>query len=267
VTDLSTRVSHDFRGGLRAINQRMDGRVETLTKGAEWDEVGRELQAAVADEVTQAFVALEEGRITIRQEVADLLQEEHLELPALTGDGAPAFDVSLMWRGKGIDAEGGAKAAFKTGLTGARGAQGGVMMFGMMGNFLPGAVAAFMATNPVLLGAGAAFGSVQLLDDRKRKVTMRRQSARQQVRQFVDDVQFEVNNEITSLVRDIQRDLRDEFTALLGELQTTYTATAQNAQAAAKQSQEERKTRAEEIATMMGELAAIEQAASAGGGS
>ena len=258
VTDLSSRVSHDFRGAMRGINQELDGRIEILTKGAEWDEVGRGLQTAVADEVTEAFLRLENGRGEIRAAVVDLLDEENLDVRSSKGDGPSTFDVSQMWRGKGIDESLGAKAAFKTGLTGARGAQGGVMMFSMMGNFLPGAVAAFMATNPVLLGAGAVFGSVQLLEDRKRKLTMRRQSARQQVRQFVDDVQFEVTNEISTLVRDIQRDLRDEFTLLLSDLQRTYTSTAQNAQASAKSSQEERKARGEEIAAVIAELGVIE---------
>ena len=41
---------------------------------------------------------------------------------------------------------------------------------------------------------------------------MRRQTARTQVRQFLDDVQFEVDNQISAVVRDIQRELRDEFT-------------------------------------------------------
>ena len=61
-----------------------------------------------------------------------------------------------------------------SGLTGLRGAQGGVMMFGMMGQFLPTAAATLVASNPVLLGAGALFGGMQLVEDRKRKVTMRR---------------------------------------------------------------------------------------------
>jgi hypothetical protein len=260
VTDLSSLVSHDFRGAMRGVNQELDGRIEVLTKGAEWDEVGRGLQTSVADQVTEAFLRLENGRGEIRAAVIELLDEEKLVLGASNGGGPNSFDVSEMWRGKSIDDSAGAKAAFKTGLIGARGAQGGVMMFGMMGNFLPGALAAFMATNPVLLSAGAVFGSIQLIEDRKRKLTMRRQSARQQVRQFVDDVQFEVTNEIAILVRDIQRDLRDEFTHLLADLQRTYTTTAQNAQASAKSSQEERKARGEEIAALIAELDAIESA-------
>ena len=40
----------------------MDERIEELTKGDEWDELARYMQTVVADEVTQAFVALEQGR-------------------------------------------------------------------------------------------------------------------------------------------------------------------------------------------------------------
>jgi len=265
VSDLSTGISHRFRGGIRQISQGMDARIEVLKKGIEWDKVGRELQTAVADQVAEAFADLENGRISIAGEVVDLLQEEHLDLASHGTAISSSIDVTDFWRGKGIDPETGAKVMFKTGLTGVRGAQSGVMMFGMMGRFLPGAAAAFVGANPMLLGAGAVFGGMQLFEDRKRKVSMRRQGARQQVRQFIDDVQFEVNNEITAFVRDIQRELRDEFTTLLSELQATYTSTAQRAQAAAKQTQEERQTRSKEIAAILGELDKLELAAGGGG--
>ncbi len=97
------------------------------------------------------------------------------------------------------------------------------MMFGMMGSFLPGAAAVMIASNPVLLGAGALFGGMQIFEDRKRKVAQRRQSARQQVRQFLDDVQFEVTNELSGLIRQAHREIRDELTTRLAELQRTYT--------------------------------------------
>ena len=141
------------------------------------------------------------------------------------------------------------------------------MMFGMMGQFLPAAAAALVATNPVLIGAGAVFGSVQLLDDRKRKVTMRRQTARQQVRQFIDDVQFEVGNEINGLMREAQRELRDEFTERLKELQRTYTETAQRAQADAKRTQEEVASRRSHVEDSLARLDAIELMLNGGGAS
>jgi hypothetical protein len=263
VADLSASVMHHFRGGMRAMSRGIEERIETLKSGSEWDELGRELQSGVADEVARAFVAVEEGRAAIRAEVAELLQEEHLALPKVRGGRSDAVDIAELWQGKSIEEDSRRSTrVFKTGLTGVRGAQGGVMMFGMMGQFLPTAAATLVASNPVLLGAGAVMGGVQLLEDRKRKITMRRQNARQQVRQFVDDVQFEIGNELTNLVRDVQRDMRDEFTALLGDLQRTYTETAQRAQQAAKQSQEQQQARGAQIDQIVAALTKIEQAAS-----
>jgi hypothetical protein len=63
----------------------------------------------------------------------------------------------------------------------------------------------------------------------------------------MDDVQFEVTNEMTQMLRDLQRDLRDEFGERLGELQRTYTDTAQRAQKIAAQTQEQSKKRVAEI--------------------
>ncbi|HEY8548251.1 MAG TPA: hypothetical protein VIL36_24500, partial [Acidimicrobiales bacterium] len=228
----------------------------------------REMQTQVADEVTRVFVALEEGRAAIHHEVATLLQDEHVVLlPGGPGQPHDGIDVAELWQGKGLDsAEARShKQKLMGGLTGLRGAQGGVVMFGMMGQFLPTAAATLLASNPVLLGAGALFGGLQLTEDRKRKVAMRRQSARQQVRQFLDDVQFEVTNEMTRIVRDMQRDLRDEFGDRLAELQRTTTESAQRAQEAATQTREQARRRTAEIDAAIAVLDQV--AALAGGGS
>jgi hypothetical protein len=265
ISDVTTGVTHTLRSGMREISRDMDDRIESLTKGDQWDAITRELQTRVADEVTRAFVAVEQGDRSIRAEAAELLAEEDLELGGRSSGGR-SFDVAAFWRDKSLDSEGsGVKAGFKTALTGARGAQGGVMMLGMMGNFLPGAAAVLVASNPVLLGAGALFGGMQLLEDRKRKVALRRQNARQQVRQFIDDVQFDVTNELSGLVRQAHRDIRDGFTARLAELQRTYAAAAQSAQADAKQTQQEQASRGTELDHQLALLDRITEVVSAGG--
>ncbi|MEM9563062.1 MAG: hypothetical protein AAGA93_10610, partial [Actinomycetota bacterium] len=111
----------------------------------------------------------------------------------------------------------------------------------------------------------ALFGGIQLMDDKKRKVTARRQSARQQVRQFVEDVQFEVGNAMTTQIRDLQRQLRDEFTERLTELQATYTDTAQRAQQAAQAGQADVQRRAGELDGALQALTRIDQLTRAGG--
>ncbi len=264
--DVSNNVMFDFRGGMRQISRNMDEVIEELNKGDAWDDMVHDLQADVADEVTRAFVALEEGRIAIRDEVVNTLGEENLQVDLGPGSGVDWFDVSDLWQGKALEASSsGKKKAFSQGLTGLKGAQGGIMMFGMMGQFLPAAAGALIATNPVLLGIGALFGTMGLSEDRKRKVQMRRQTARGQVRQFLDDVQFEVNNQLTAVIRDIQRELRDEFTARLGELQRTYTDAAKSAQEDAQRSQAERSQRGGELDQSIAALRKVEATLGASG--
>ncbi|WP_117000723.1 dynamin family protein [Desertimonas flava] len=257
--DLSNSVMFEFRAGMRTISRNMDEVIEGLSKGETWDDMVHDLQADVADEVARAFLALEEGRLAIRDAVVETLGDEDLNIELGPSGDTNWLDVSDLWQGKALDAGGsGKKRAFDKGMVGLRGAQGGVMMFGMMGSFLPAAAGALLATNPVLLGIGALFGGMGLADDRKRKVQMRRQAARQQVRQFLDDVQFEVTNQLTSVTRDIQRELRDEFTERLGELQRTWTNTAKSAQEDAQRSQQERQKKGGELDQRIAALKKVE---------
>ena len=261
VADLSSNVNFRFRGAARTISKQMDERIEKLTKGTEWDELSRHIQSVVAEQVTYVFVDLEQGRHDIRAEVVDLIRDEQLEL-APEASFNSSYDVSELWQGKSLDtgSDKAGKRAFSTTVTTIRGAQGGIYMFGMMGSFLPTAAGVLLASNPVLLGVGALFGSMGLIDDRKRKVQARRQAARTQVRQFLDDVQFEVGNQIANLIKDIQRELRDEFGERLAELQRTYTDTATRAQADVQKSHTERQTRVTEIDSRVTDLGKYEAA-------
>src|SRR5262245_52282381 len=78
--DLSNNVMFEFRAGMRTSSKNMDEMVETLTKGDAWDDMVRDLQADVADEVTKAFVTLEQGRVDIRDEVVETLGDEELRV-------------------------------------------------------------------------------------------------------------------------------------------------------------------------------------------
>ncbi len=218
----------------------------------------------VAEQVTEVFVALERAHDEIRREVVEILAEENLRLPELE-HGAHAFDVTELWDAKPLDPQEGTamSRAFRSGLSTVRGGYSGMSMFGALGRYLPTAGSALLLTNPVTLGAGALFGGLQFLDERKRKITTRRQAARMQVRQFVDDVQFEIGDEITAEIREMQRSLRDEFTERLGELQRTYTDTMQNAQQDAQRDHQESQARLQQLQAQLAELGQIDQALTA----
>lgn len=247
VTDLTARVNHDLRTNLRAATRDFDERIEKLVTGRQWDSYSSELQARVAEVVGAAFVAIESARAGIRAAVVALLAEDEIGPPPVEGQ-VRAIDVASFWTARSItSSEQGAGQAFRTSLSSLRGAYGGMAMFGMLGSFAPAAAAGVVATNPVLLGVGAAFGAIQLLDDRKRRVAARRQVARVQVRQFIDDVQLHAGDAVGDATREVQRSLRDEFTARLGELQRSHADAARSAQAALQASDADAASRGAEL--------------------
>ncbi len=240
VGDLSNDAAFTFRGDLRDLTRNHEESIENLKTSEQWEQQAELLQRDLAAVVTRLFGLIEEGRQRIRAELVEMLAAEEVSLGGAEGLRLRELDVSALWRGKPLDTSKGAGKAVATGLTGLRGAQSGIMLFGMAGQFLPAATATMLVSNPVLLAAGAVFGGYQLIEDRKRKVATRRQLARTQLRQFVDDVQFQVTNDLGSLVRTVQRDFRDEFGALLLELQRSWAESLQQAKAGLSRSTEER---------------------------
>lgn len=232
VADLSNDVTFRFRGALREILRETDEAIETLKTPEDWDATAARLQDRVAAAVTDAIVAIDEGTVAIRGAVTELLAEEALDLPPVATGGA--VDVRTLWRDRPMALGGSAVGrAVGTAMTGLRGAQSGILMFGMLSRFAPAGVAAVMMSNPVTIGLGAAFAGIQLLDAHRRRLSGLRQQAKAQVRQFVDDVQFEAGDAIGGAVREAQRGLRDDFTAAIDTMSRTYADMAAQARQAA----------------------------------
>ncbi|MDQ3294740.1 MAG: hypothetical protein M3527_09880, partial [Actinomycetota bacterium] len=254
ITDLSNDVTYRFRDAMRKVLRNVEDEIEALKTAQEWDDIGRGLQGQVAATVADAFVSIETGAATIRDAVLDLLAEDvgDVSLPGVQ----QAFDVTTLWSGKPIDvkASRGGKVLAEA-LTGLRGAQSGIIMFGMMGQFLPAGIGVIVASNPVTLGLGAVFAGMQLVDAHKRKIAQRRQLARTNARQFADDVQFEVGNTIGEVLRTVQRAIRDEFTDRIAELHRTYAEAARSAAEALSRDDADRATRTSELTVFRDQLA------------
>ena len=235
VSDLSNNSSYQFRKTMRTVSRDMEESIELLKSPADWDQLARRLQTDVADIVTDVFVGIERGAQATREAVVELIGEDSVDV-APWSSRREQVELASMWTDKSIDPashRGGQQLG--SALVGLRGAQSGIIMFGMVGRFLPAGAAALMMSNPVTIGIGAVFAGMQLADAKKRKVALRRQQARSNVRQFLDDVQFAVGNEIGEVIRDVQRAIRDEFTDRISELMRTYAETAQRAQQSAQQ--------------------------------
>lgn len=260
IGDLSNTVMHTMRSDFRSVADQFDERLDSMKTPEDWDVASRDLQTEVASVVSKAFNTTVAGGEGLRDDLIALIDDEKLMIgPGVSAGGT--FDISQYWKSKSLDGEveGSAKKAFKTGLTGVRGAQGGVMMLGMLGGFLPAAVGSLMTANPVLLTAGVAFGGFQLMEERKRKLAQRRQQAKNMMRKFIDNTQFDVSNELSGLVKEFQRDLRDEFSTGLTELQRSYTETVNQIKQNQQASDAERRQRSEQLAPLVQALDAVEK--------
>jgi hypothetical protein len=260
IADLSNQVTFRMRSDFRQVTEEYDERIEQMKTSQDWEVTSRDLQTSVATAVATAFNAVVDGAAELRDNLIAIVNDEHLSIgPGISAGGT--FDVTQYWKERSLDTEqeGTVKRGFKKGLTGVRGAQSGVMMFGMLGGFLPAAVGTIMASNPILLTAGAAFGGFQLMEERKRRLAQRRAQAKNQTRKFIDNAQFDVGNEIAALIKEFQRDLRDEFSSGLTELQRSYAETINQIKQTQQATDAEKRQRLEQLGTVAKALGSVEQ--------
>ena len=246
---LTSNVDYQFRSTMRGILRSTEDRIEQIDPSGEWDEITESLQQDVAKAVEEAFNRIDDDVGELRDTIAAMLRDETVAIWQ-TSAGAMAISLSVedMWTEREIETENIGQKMFK-GLNAMRGSYMGLLMVGMLGNF----VGLAMIT-PLLIGAGVLFGGRQFLEERKRDTTRKRQQARTFVRQFVDDVQFEAGTRIRETTRDFQREMRDYFTDRIGELAQTYTEAVQNTQNSLKQDETSRESRKRDLTTRVEKL-------------
>jgi hypothetical protein len=242
ITDLQASVNHRYRGEMRSIGRQMDERVEELTRGSDWEELTRDAQTQVSESTARAFSTVMQTWAEIHQELAELLGAEDLIVFNDERTERESTDLSDFWLGTESTAK-----EENVGLATGRSIIGVAQSYGsssyMLGNISGiskfGVSLGALAAGPVLAGGFVVMGGLKVFDDRKRKLAARKQKLRGQIRSFMDNVQFEMGDELGNLMREAQRALRDEFVTRIGELQTTYTETIQRLQADAKRGDQE----------------------------
>ena len=143
-------------------------------------------------------------------------------------------------------------------LTAARGAYGGVLMFGMVGQ-----LAGLALLNPLTLVVGIGLGRKAVRDERKRALTQRQAQAKVAVRKYIDGISFEVAKESRDLMRRVQRDLRDEFAARAEQLQASTREALSAAETAAKEELAARQARLADVDAELARLAKLKTRAAA----
>lgn len=225
--DLSTETDYRFRSSLRDLNKKVDKLLETSDPSSDWETIAGEVRTDMAFAVRTLVRSLEEGAAAIAGRVVAVIAEDDAEItiPVLA---SPEIEVSRYWSEK-EQRELSLAVQAGLGYASLRGAQGGIMLANMLAG-LAGVVLSTTAT----LGVGAIFGSKQIWDERKKRITQRRQEARTVVRQFIDDVQFDASKTTRDLVRDLQRLQREHFASELAQRTRTHTDAMEAAQRGAQ---------------------------------
>ena len=64
---------------------------------------------------------------------------------------------------------------------------------------------------PFTLPIGLLMGRKAMREDKERRLSMRRQEAKQALRRYIDEAQFAVGKDQRDTLRRVQRELRDRF--------------------------------------------------------
>ncbi|HUQ44745.1 MAG TPA: dynamin family protein, partial [Candidatus Limnocylindria bacterium] len=249
-SDLGSSVDYQLRGAMRSILRAAEERIDATDPGADWEALTTAVQAQVAEAVGATFDAIATGATALRDELATLVDDTAISASAGLAAGV---DVEQLWSRRPI-ARSTVRASVGMGFGALRGAQSGVVMLGMLGSLFQLAV-----IGPALLGGAALFAGKSLVDERKRQVSTRRQEARTSLRQYVDDVQFEVGTRVRDMLRELQRALRDDVAGRIDELSRTNTEAAAALERALQQDQATRAARDQELGTELQALADLER--------
>jgi hypothetical protein len=242
VADLNSTIDHELRRRLREATRESEQRLEDTDPAEIWDEFEPWLRRRTAEDVGAVVADLQDRAADVVREVLERFADEEGLGEAGVPLDADVLDHPLSTLGA-LDVGGAAKESpgvIATGLTALRGIQGGVLMFGMVGNLIGLTIA-----GPVLIGIGVVMGGRSLLEERRRQLTARRQQARQGVRTYLDDVSFHVGKDVRDALRLLQRGLRDHLTERAATVQRSVAEAleaAKQAVAAERASTEQRRT-------------------------
>jgi replication fork clamp-binding protein CrfC len=256
VQDLSADIDYDLRDRTRRITRDAEAAINESDPGKVWAQFSDWLYQQVAQAVADNFVWTTQRARWLAEQVAEHFAESSEQvLPAIVlDDGSTALQRTIALELPNSDRTGvGTKL-----LIGLRGSYGGLLMVGLVSG-----LAGLALFNPFSIGAGVLLGAKTLKEDRDTRLKRRRVEANMAVRQYVDDVVFQVGKDSKDKLRGVQRTLRDHFTALAEEMSRSINESVQAAQRAAKTDSADRDRRIRELKQQLEEIATLRRRAAA----
>ena len=239
---LRTRVAFDFQREMRSILREAQAEIEATDPAGAWSELSSRIQDRIAATVRGAFRAATTGGADVQATIAALLADEE------RGDAEPApamdFDVDRLW-GDSPVFEGRTRSRLGTGYGAVTGAKAGVELLGLVGTLLGAAI-----VGPAVLGVAVVYGGKEVLDERRRRLTDRRQQARAFLDDLIEEIRFQVDGRLTAVIDEMQRQMRARFGDRIAELQGTVAASLAALEGAAEQEASQRAARRAEVAAI-----------------
>lgn len=252
VADLQNDIDHDLRARIRRIMQESDEVIEETDPADTWEEFEPWLYRRVGEDIANNYQFLQLRARELGQRVAEhfAVDEEQVALEFTVGDpvqlvdqvGVEAeIDVEVMGAGQKL-------------WTGVRGGYMGVIMLSMLGGMIG------LALGPLLpVAAGLVLGRKSLRDEKERQLAMRRNQAKNAMRKYVDEVQFQLAKDSRDTLRRVNRQLRDHYAARAEELMRSVTETLNAAAQNAKGDQATRQKRLSDVSAELDRVKKLRQ--------
>ncbi len=253
-TDMAAAVDIDLRNRFRVISQESEEQLDESDPDEIWHEFEPALYRSTAEALDQNLTLLRDRANQITRLLADAVTEDEndlIDLGGHLGEGTETGAVAERKEPKG--AQTGPQQVFRAGY-------GSAMPILAIGGMALGVLGLGTMVLPIAAVMGVMGGRKAITDDRERQLTQRRQQARSAVKKYTDEALFRAATERKQEQRQVQRVLRDHFGARVKELATTRQRALQQAEAAAKTDENERRQR---IVAVRAELVQVEDVARA----
>ncbi|MGZ4109234.1 MAG: hypothetical protein ACXVP7_06065, partial [Actinomycetota bacterium] len=254
--DLSSDLDFDFRRRTRLITQEAEDAIDASDPGVMWDEFDAWMKRRAAADVGENYALLAKGVQEIARSTAAHFEGAAEQIDRAAGIRGP--DAVLEGVGVASQVEGGKLSLATHGLTAVKSGYSGFSMAGTLGRY-----AGLAMINPLSIGVGVLLAGQAVFGERTRALASRRQEAKTVVRQYVDELTFQVGKDSRDAVRHAQRDLRDFFLERVDETERSIAEALASAQEAVKGGEAGRQQRLKQVQEAAQRLLQIRQAVAA----
>jgi gas vesicle protein len=252
IADLQNDVDHDLRARVRRVMQESDEVIEETDPADTWVEFEPWLYRRMGEDIANNYQLLQLRARELSQRVAEhfAADEEQVALEFTVGDPVQLVDQVGVAAEIDVDVMGAGQKLW----TGVRGGYMGVIMLSMLGGMIG------LAIGPLLpVAAGLVLGRKSVRDEKERQLAMRRNQAKNAMRKYIDEVQFQLAKDSRDTLRRVQRQLRDHYAARAEELMRSVTETLTAAQQNAKGDAASRAKRLKDVSAELERIQKLRQ--------